>query len=407
MVGKWQGRDSALDRGFDHFFGPMCQAKISYFHEVQGNPYYKDRERVELPDDFYLTDSFNEHALSFLQTESRPRRAFFPVRGAHRTPLAAPCAGIRHRAFPQDLSSSGVGRCSLVTAESTIAIQLDSPLEARATACGHSERGNWKSTRIGRLSGWPCTQRKLPPSTAEWASCWTCLKSIKQRKTRSSCSYRTTARRRTAVWRPAQVGLALDSAGTTRVGGRTVSRFGRGSGPDNLPGPHDTFAAYGLAWALASNTPFRGTKLDAYEGGIRTPLVVSWPAVIQRHGLITTQVGHVIDFMPTLLDVAGAEYPSNFGGRRPLPLEGKSLLPIFRGETRQGHDQLCWSVPRHDAIRSGRWKAIRSRSGKWQLFDIEADGTETTDLSKREPQRLARLARQFESWQKRVGAERD
>ena len=67
MVGKWQGRDSALDRGFHRFYGPMCQGKISYFHEVAQNPYYLDRKRIELPDDFYLTDALNDHALQFLQ----------------------------------------------------------------------------------------------------------------------------------------------------------------------------------------------------------------------------------------------------------------------------------------------------------------------------------------------------
>ena len=67
VVGKWQGRDSALDRGFHRFFGPMCQAKISYFHEVQNNPYYVDRQRYELPDDFYLTDALNDYALRFLK----------------------------------------------------------------------------------------------------------------------------------------------------------------------------------------------------------------------------------------------------------------------------------------------------------------------------------------------------
>ena len=77
MVGKWQGRDSALDRGFDRFYGPMCQAKISYFHEVQRNPYYIDRKRIELPDDFYLTDALNEHALSFLEESLASEKPFF------------------------------------------------------------------------------------------------------------------------------------------------------------------------------------------------------------------------------------------------------------------------------------------------------------------------------------------
>ncbi|MBI2477308.1 MAG: sulfatase-like hydrolase/transferase, partial [Planctomycetia bacterium] len=179
-----------------------------------------------------------------------------------------------------------------------------------------------------------------------------------------------------------------------------------GSGPDNLPGPHDTFAAYGLAWANASNTPLRGTKMGAYEGGIRTPLVARWPTVIHNRGSITNQPGHVIDFMATCLDVANANYPTEFKGRHPLPVEGKSLLPIFKGNERAAHGELCWSVPRHQAIRVGKWKGVRPRHDEaWQLFDLEADGTETNDLAQREPMKLAELTSRFEVWRSRVGAE--
>jgi arylsulfatase len=97
------------------------------------------------------------------------------------------------------------------------------------------------------------------------------------------------------------------------------------------------------------------------------------------------------------------EYPTDFRGRKPLPLEGKSLLPIFQGHQRQGHRALCWSVPQHDAIRMQQWKAVRpKRGGPWRLFDLEADGTETTDLAKKEPERLAELAAEFEAWRERV-----
>ena len=179
-----------------------------------------------------------------------------------------------------------------------------------------------------------------------------------------------------------------------------------GSGPDNLPGPHDTFAAYGLAWANVSNTPLRGTKLSGYEGGIRTPLVVRWPTVIRQRGEFTDEVGHVIDIMATCLDVAGVEYPTEFRGRKPLPIEGKSLFPVFEGRQRNGHDALCWSVPQHHAIRMGQWKAVRlKRGGSWQLFDLEADGTETVDLAESQPERTKELAAQFETWRKRVGAQ--
>jgi arylsulfatase len=109
--------------------------------------------------------------------------------------------------------------------------------------------------------------------------------------------------------------------------------------------------------------------------------------------------------MATFLDVAGAKYPAEFKGRKPLPLEGKSLVPVFEEKQRQGHEVLCWSLPRHHAIRMGKWKAVKPKNSKvWQLFDLDSDGTETIDLAKREPDRARALAAQFEKWRQRVGA---
>ena len=162
---------------------------------------------------------------------------------------------------------------------------------------------------------------------------------------------------------------------------------------------HDTTQPYG------GNTPLRGTKLTGFEGGIRTPLVVRWPAVIQEGGRTTGDVGHVMDFMATFLDLARVKYPTEFQRRKPLALEGKSLLPVFQGQDRKGHVSLCWSLPRHHAIRAGKWKAVKPKnSTTWQLFDLENDGTETSDLANREPERVREMATQFEAWRQRVGA---
>ena len=112
-----------------------------------------------------------------------------------------------------------------------------------------------------------------------------------------------------------------------------------------------------------------------------------------------------MDFMATFLDLAGVNYPAEFQGRKPLPLEGKSLLPVLHGQGREGHEALCWSLPRHHAIRAGNWKAVKPKDGQaWQLFDLENDGTETTDLAGREPDRVEAMAAAFEAWRQRVGA---
>jgi arylsulfatase len=172
-----------------------------------------------------------------------------------------------------------------------------------------------------------------------------------------------------------------------------------GSGPDLLPGPPDTFAAYGLAWALTSGTPFRSTKLTGYEGGIRTPLIAHWPKGIAARGKIVNDVGHVIDLMPTFLELAGAEYPPELDGRKPLPLDGRSFARLLRGESLPPRGTLAWRVPQHRVFRSGDWKLIsKDENTPWELYDLADDGAETTNLAAQHPHVVKQLAAQWQAW---------
>ena len=106
--------------------------------------------------------------------------------------------------------------------------------------------------------------------------------------------------------------------------------------PDKEPGGVDTYTTVDAPWANASNTPFRKYKVYDHEGGISTPLVAYWPKVI-RPNSISHQIGHVMDFLPTFLDIADAEYPAQSESHAICPPDGKSLLPVFRGEDRVKH----------------------------------------------------------------------
>ena len=405
MVGKWQGRDLAVNRGFHRFFGPMCQAKISYFHEVQGNPYYRDRERIQLPKDFYLTDALNDQALGFLKGALAEEKPFFlyVAHIAPHWPLHARETDVeRYRKPYRESGWNAVRSRRFENQRQSGLVPSEWKLAERPATVRDWDADAYQTWQAERMAVYAAQVSAIDRGVGQL------LQALKDAGKESN----------TLV-------MFLSDNGAAPDGGLVPSNSGfgfgpnsknpdwrkdgvpirGGSGPDNPPGPHDTFAGYGLAWANASNTPLRGTKLDGYEGGIRTPLVVRWPAVIAEQGGITRQPGHVIDFMATCLDVAGASYPEEFRGRHPLPLEGKSLLPIFQGLQRQGHEELCWSVPRHHAIRMGKWKAVRSRKGgAWQLFDLDADGTETVDLSTREPERLKQLTTRFQAWSERVGA---
>ena len=168
-----------------------------------------------------------------------------------------------------------------------------------------------------------------------------------------------------------------------------------------MPGPADTYIAYGLPWANASNTPFRLYKHWVHEGGIATPLIAHWPAAIGRKGQLEHQPGHLIDIMATCVDLAGADYPTELGGRKILPLEGRSLAPTFDGKEIQ-REALYWEHEGNRAVRVGKWKLVARRGRPWELYDMQADRTERNDLSAKHPQRVAKLAAMWDAYARRT-----
>ena len=154
-----------------------------------------------------------------------------------------------------------------------------------------------------------------------------------------------------------------------------------------------------------SNLPLRGGKGWMYEGGIREPLLVRWPAIISAGRVIRTPVSSP-DFFPTLLEVADAKPATN------QTLDGVSLLPLFRGDTLPERS-LYWHYPHYGnqggapsaAIRRGNWKLIEwMEDQRVELFDLDNDPGEASDRARSEPQRVAALRTELNRWQKAVGA---
>lgn len=183
------------------------------------------------------------------------------------------------------------------------------------------------------------------------------------------------------------------------------------TGPETMPGAEDTFVAYGLGWANASNTPFRGYKHDGYEGGISTPFIVHWPAGIAagREGGVVHDPAHLIDLMPTFMAAAEAAYPTERDGEAIQPMEGVSLLGTFAGEALERSGPIGFEHHGNLALRDGRWKIVsRYRDGKptrWELYDMEVDRTELNDLAERDPERLGEMVKDWQAWADRVGVQ--
>ena len=157
------------------------------------------------------------------------------------------------------------------------------------------------------------------------------------------------------------------------------------------------------------NAGLRGRKGDVFEGGIRTPLIVRWPGRLSAGAVAKTPGAH-IDLLPTFLEACGVAAPKRH------QIDGKSLLPVWRGDDSalparslviQVHRGDIPLRGRHAAIRQGRWKLVRPSGfggegpGKdipWQLYDLQDDPGEGTDLIERHPEVVASLRRSYDAW---------
>jgi arylsulfatase len=178
--------------------------------------------------------------------------------------------------------------------------------------------------------------------------------------------------------------------------------FSRNDEPAGTP---DSYTSYGLSWANVSNTPFRLYKHWVHEGGIATPLIAHWPNVIKQKGKLTDQVGHVIDLAATCYDAAGATYPVTHQGRELATLDGRSLVPIFEGGERTGHEAIFWEHEGNRAVRKGDWKLVSKHPGPWELYNLKADRTEMTDLADSHPEIAAELKDLYDQWAARSNVE--
>ncbi|MGH7955439.1 MAG: sulfatase/phosphatase domain-containing protein, partial [Opitutaceae bacterium] len=136
----------------------------------------------------------------------------------------------------------------------------------------------------------------------------------------------------------------------------------------------------------------RGSKGFWYEGGIRDPLIVRWPAHI-KPGTVSDHLCAFWDFFPTFAEIAGV--PSS---RLPKNLDGISIVPTLRGQLQRKHDFLYWEMPvanggTTQAIRLDNWKAVKSRpSAAFELYNLVNDPKETTDVAEKNPDVMKKIA---------------
>ncbi len=193
-----------------------------------------------------------------------------------------------------------------------------------------------------------------------------------------------------------QYGPGFDRPSETRSGESIAYPVDK----DVLPGPQTTFTSIGKRWANVANTPFRFWKMESFEGGVHTPMVAYWPKGIQKEkGSVSNQIGHVMDFMATFIEVAGTNYPQIYNENAITPLSGKSLVPIFKGQEREGHPVLYNEHQGGRSIRTAEWKMVsRSLKAPWELYRINRDRTETENIADKYPLIIHELDSLWNNW---------
>ena len=166
-----------------------------------------------------------------------------------------------------------------------------------------------------------------------------------------------------------------------------------GHDPAAVPGSAATYLCLGPGFSSACNTPFRRHKSWLHEGGISTPLIAHWPAGIARKGELRHTPAHVIDIVPTLLDLAGVAKPREWEGEPVPEAPGKSLVPAFAKDVEIARDFLWWMHEKNRALRMGDWKLVADAGKPWELYDLKTDRAEQQDLAASKPETVEKLSR--------------
>ena len=387
MTGKWHvGAGEGLnppDRGFDRFWGIPNGGGV-YFKESltlkKGRDFYLNSDRIEPPDDLYVTDDFTDQAIGFIDeavTETKKPFFLYLAHIAPHWPL---------QAKPEDIAKykGRYDRGWDAVRETRFEKQKNMGIVAQDVVL---------SQRDERAKAWddmPEAKRKdLAQRMEIYAAQVDCL---------DQNVGKLVAKLKELEQFENTLILFLSDNGCSSEGGPGGFSNGKKGAPIGTGLSH---ASAGLEWANASDTPFRKFKGHTREGGTASPLIAHWPAGISSRDELRQPVGHVIDLMPTLVEISGASYPESVGGKDIKPMEGVSLVPAFKSDSETLERNLFWEHYGRKAVRRGDWKAVGLNKGPWELYDLKNDPTEISDLAVKHPERTAELKASWQAWAER------
>jgi len=362
MVGKWHCAGIPFERGFDRHFGFMGGATDFFLGDssftLDGKPWKVPQEN------FYVTTALTEYAVRFIreETQAHPRQPFF-LYLAYNAPHAP----------------------------------IQAPADEVAKYRGKYLKG-WDVIRKERFEKQKALGLAGPgwhlPERPEGIPAWEALSD--KEKDFEDLRMATYAAMVDCV--DQGVGTVMRTLDELGIRDNTLVLFLN----DNGASPNDrarrkAFGSpgsnwnTGVAWAFVSNTPLKFYKRTQHSGGVTTPCIACWPAVIKPRQAFEDQPCHVTDILPTLIDLAGGSYPAHFAGKDHPPLPGRSFGRILRSNAVLPPRTLHFSLFNNMAIVDNGWRLVTAYSEPWQLYDLTHDRTETRDLAQTHPEKLQQM----------------
>jgi arylsulfatase A-like enzyme len=394
-VDSWRVGDvehpTPRQRGFDRFYGIMDGATHFF------SPHYilQDDSRVEtVPDDFYFTDAITDKAIGMIEGAVADEKPFF-LYLAHTAPH-----------WPLHAHPEDIARYDGVYAKGWDNIRTARHEEMNGM--GVFQR-HWDiSPRDTTVHGWENEKNK------HWEASKMATYAAMVDRMDQSIGTLISALKRLGQFENTLILFLSDNGGCAEFmaedgwakfypdmthDGRKITM---GNVTNLQPGNAQTFQSYDKPWANVSNAPFRLYKHYVHEGGISTPLVAHWPKGFVARG-IAHAPSHVVDILPTILESCGASYQTEVGGHVIQPLQGESLLGLFQGNDWNREQPIFWEHEGNAAIRYGQFKLVRLHDQPWELYDIEVDRTELTDLAGHKSDLETDLIRKYCAWAESVG----
>ena len=376
MTGKWHlgyHRQECwpLQRGFDKYYGCISGA-CNYFNPdadrgLTGN------ERIKVGEGFYTTDAFTDKGIEFIQQVSEQDDKPFFLYLAHNAPhWPLNAKWLDYQKYKGKYTD---GWESLM--KTRLAKQKDLGLFASGINPAPHVGPKWNSL----------TDQQRTDLDAIMAAYAGCIDAIDRNVGK--------------LVRALKDGDQLDNTIIFFLSDNGACQEGGilGNGNEEMirnPPPGTAGVRQGLAWANASNTPFRLYKHFVHEGGANTPMVAHWPAGIakEKRGTFVRQFAYLPDFMPTCMELAGAKYPNG------IPeTVGKSFVKTLQGSETAIHDEpIYWEHEGNAAIRWGDWKLVREYKKEWELYNIARDRTEMDNLYDKEPAKRDEMIGMWEEW---------